>query len=447
MKKTISLFLILALLVGVAACGGKGDAGNDPNLGLWIAQSGEMWGESVDVAFLFDGGFAIELKAGGKCTVDADGEKGNGTWTLKDGVFTAKAGGVNLSGTLANGRLTLEDVMGMGLTLILLKQGSVPADGGAGDSSVVDDPVAAPALPASLAWWDGEWYGYWKATSASGSLANLEGDLWDCYAFIDVNPDGTAMMYVWDDEIEMASVEILIEESGGVGPMGSAVSTGGEAFDVLLKRADWVIMPTTADYKDYWGNAWYDDYMEFEGSCRTDDGEMDYTIVLRPWGIKWDDVPADKQPPAYETWYVKNGYYNWYYMLEALEESTLDGEPVFIHPVFAASGRVTGGGGTGNTTDGPAAPGNDSGGTADSTALIGRYGRVGDDPEYYYIELFADGTCVLCVVGIKMEGTYTVSGNNLVLKSVEFDDTIPTTIDGNKITRGQGYGQDVYVKE
>jgi len=352
-RKIISLFIVLALLICLIACGNKnGNTSDDPNLGLWVAVTGEMWGLSVEVDDMFGAGFTIELKAGGKCALNVDGSKANGNWTLSGGAFTVKGGGLDSSGRLENGVLTLEDVMGLGLTLVFYKNGINPdapasADGG-------DTGVPAKVLSEALAWWDGEWYGYWTAESASGKYADAKGGARDCYAVIDVDSDGAAVMYLWDDKTEIGTVEIAIEELGGVAPMGSAVSTGGEAFGVPLERADWILMPTYAGYEDYWGNSWYDDYMEFEGLYDTDEGYMRYTIVLRPWGILWDDIPEGKRTPDYDSWYVgENAYAKTMY--DALYQP-IDG--VFIHP------RLLDGATAGGSAGGGTASGGDTGGGA-----------------------------------------------------------------------------------
>ena len=211
------------------------------------------------------------------------------------------------------------------------------------NSTVSGNPTTANTLSEALAWWDGEWYGYWTVYSASGYYEDWEDCIWDCYAIISVEADGTAEMYLWDDDMEMALAHIAIEESGGVGPMGSATSEGGKAFNVPLRHADWVIVPTTAEYKDYYGNPGYDDYMEFEGYCEDEDGDdFHYTVVLRPWGMLWDDIPAEKRPPYHDAWYKDEGIYKMS-MYDAMEEYEPD--PGEISDVDSADSTAGGGAG------------------------------------------------------------------------------------------------------
>ena len=125
-KKITASLLALVMLISVialSACGSKDADSNDPNLGIWNATTGEMLGMSMDISDFFGEGFIIELKSGGKCTLTVDGEKANGKWTLDNGIFTVKGGGIDCEGTLENGSLVLEDVLGMGLTITFEKEG------------------------------------------------------------------------------------------------------------------------------------------------------------------------------------------------------------------------------------------------------------------------------------------------------------------------------------
>ena len=193
----------------------------------------------------------------------------------------------------------------------------------------------------ALSWWEGEWYGYWVAENAGGKYAEWKGGKWDCYAVIDVDSDGNAIMYIWDDEIDVATAEIKIELDGGITPMGSANSIGGNAFAEPLDYADWTIMPTYDGYEDYYGNVKYDDYMEIEGLVDTDDAYLRYTVVLRPWGILWSDMPSEDRSPFYDNWYLHNDFYQKSSLLDALADTIFEGEYSWVHS--ALGGGLSGG--------------------------------------------------------------------------------------------------------
>ena len=173
-------------------------------------------------------------------------------------------------------------------------------------------PSKTPATPESpgespaandadegLAWWSGEWYGFWRLNYASELYMDLYGTSWDCYAIIDVGENGLATVYIWDDDVELGHVDLYIEPDAG-GKMGSATSESGKLFDMPVVYADWQIRPYNADF---YGMTY--DHMIFIDAFHTDaDFEsFGYEIYLRPWGMLWDDVSEDDRPPYYESWY------------------------------------------------------------------------------------------------------------------------------------------------
>lgn len=98
MKKIIALLLAMAMLLSLAACGGK-----DPNAGVYNAVSCEALGFSLDCE-----GDWLELKAGGKGRLCLMGEEYKCSWTLEGEVFTLKNHGDEFQGTLHNGIITLD---------------------------------------------------------------------------------------------------------------------------------------------------------------------------------------------------------------------------------------------------------------------------------------------------------------------------------------------------
>ena len=299
MKKAICIFIAVLLIAGTTAC--SGDDSNDPNLGLWKATSAEMLGMSMDVADFFDQGFTIELRANGRCTISVDGDKANGRWTLDNAAFTVKGGGVDCRGRLENGKLTLEDVMGSGVTLIFYKDGVVPADPTSRALETeappeVNETSVMQELPENLAWWDGDWYGYWTVVSADDPYSGFIGQVWDCYAIIDVNHDATAIITLFDDDISMGEIYVDLIDGHEGDIMGIATSTGGEMFGMPVKEEEIRINPEHRGHEDMiMIDQWHED---------EDGDEFRYVIYLRKWGLDWDDYPEDERPPYYEDWYL-----------------------------------------------------------------------------------------------------------------------------------------------
>lgn len=120
MRLVMTIALVLLTLLVFAGCGAE--AADDPNLGLYTADTAEMWGIEMPISDLFENGVSIELKAKGKCTMNFDGTSGNGKWTLEEGAFHAEAGGAVISGTLENGVLLAENVMDMGVNITFAKE-------------------------------------------------------------------------------------------------------------------------------------------------------------------------------------------------------------------------------------------------------------------------------------------------------------------------------------
>ena len=73
MKKVLTLVLALALTLGLTACGGGGSS--DPNAGVYQATAIEMWGVELAVDEVYTNGASLELKDGGKATINLDGTK------------------------------------------------------------------------------------------------------------------------------------------------------------------------------------------------------------------------------------------------------------------------------------------------------------------------------------------------------------------------------------
>jgi len=437
MKKITCILLMCAMLCGLAACGG--DTSSDPNLGKWTAATAEMLGISMGVDTVFDGGFTVELKAKGKCTLVVSGAKGNGTWTLENGVFSMKSSGETYTGTLQNDVLTLEDVMGSGLTLVFTRDGKAPVASAAtptppaadaGIPPVDDTPVnSSPAhedLPEALQWWEGDWYGYWYVDMASGEYADWEGEFWDCYAVIDVDLEGAAMA-IWNDEDAMGLLGLQIDPDGGVGYMGGATSEDGNFLGVDLHHADWIIRP---------GADGYDEHSIVIDAMLTDadnsDNYISYQLFLRPWGMLWDDIPEDSQPWDYADWYIGQGRYQ-EDMLEAMRDTALDdGTPMYIHPIV--------GGSTDNVSD------NQSNNAVSGDSLIGEWVYEGGGYAYTFRD---DGTGMYSYNDYPMEFTYTYTDTAVDLFYIESESPSNFTyrVEDGKLIVIDFFGSEVvYIK-
>jgi len=109
MKRISALWLALLLLLSLFGCGSDDTAKtDDPNLGIYKATTMSYSGFTMDVTDLFEEGFTIELKPNGKCTLTVDGDSASGKWTLDGTAFTVSGGGLDCTGTLKEGTMSLQ---------------------------------------------------------------------------------------------------------------------------------------------------------------------------------------------------------------------------------------------------------------------------------------------------------------------------------------------------
>ena len=123
MKRTILRLTLVAALCALAllCLTGCGKSEPDPNAGVYKAESVQMLGMEMSADEAFDGEeFAIELLNGGKAKFSYQGESYSMKWTLEGDQFTAKGGGVELTGTLSNGVMRIKNMMDMGLDVKLV---------------------------------------------------------------------------------------------------------------------------------------------------------------------------------------------------------------------------------------------------------------------------------------------------------------------------------------
>ncbi len=177
-------------------------------------------------------------------------------------------------------------------------------------------PETAGKLSELQQWWDGDWYGYWEPHTVSDDYKHIDDGRWDIYARIEMNPDDTGLLYLWEDGEDFATVDISVSAYGGAGDMGAAVSESGHYWaGDEIGHAHWIIDPSLYGYENY---------MVIDGRYEDTYGEgFNYVVYLRPWGLLWDDIPEDQRPPWYDDWYLAT--YN-----EPMIESILNSDG-FIH--------------------------------------------------------------------------------------------------------------------
>lgn len=275
--------------------GGDKNALSDPNVGVWKVEYAEMWGFETDIKDVFEKGFTIELLDKGKCKLNIDGTEGNGKWALENGVLTIKGGGLDTSGTLKDGLLTLEDVLGTGLKLTFRKegaQGSIGSTNG-GFPSVSGKPElnAGFQSPTTSIEPDSYWYGtvILSNFTPANRAAEVEGDH-DAWGYIGTDDSGRTYFEVFD-EPEMANEPLL----------SMYVDLYDTYFYADIGDEDaWLIGSYLDESDEYYLSPILDngalsiDY-HFEGKNTS----YDFTLFLREDGAPWDEA-NDPLPPGYD---------------------------------------------------------------------------------------------------------------------------------------------------
>ena len=151
------------------------------------------------------------------------------------------------------------------------------------------EPEVEDEMKAIREYWEGEWYGWWIIYTGEGYFADMEDTGWDAYARIKIYDDGTGDLVLWDSDTSadspLAECEFNVES--GISDAGVLVSDSGYFIDTDLTYADWYVDPASSvvdmfdDMIAIYGT--YEDPEDSESYC-------DYYIILRPWGLYWDDV-------------------------------------------------------------------------------------------------------------------------------------------------------------
>lgn len=141
--------------------------------------------------------------------------------------------------------------------------------------------------------WAGEWYGFWMISECTGDMEEYDNMWWDLCARSTVDGNGVITMSFWDEDSKDLD-----------DPIGE-----GE-FEIVndehLKSIEgWFYTAEFADeITDYPEQNFSDDMIVLEGTHTDENGSYTYTLYLRPWGTKWDDVEEELWPYYYKQWYL-----------------------------------------------------------------------------------------------------------------------------------------------
>lgn len=284
----VLVFLLLIVLL-IRGCTGAVKDAFDPNLGVYNATTAEMYGIEMDVTDVWEGGVSIELKAKDKCVFNIDGEKYNIKWTLDGTDINVKGKGLNCDGTLNQGTLVLEDVLGMGVNLTFQKEGGYTdhmVDGPGMTSS--DGEIGEDGYTAAQRKWNGAWYGSFQVVEQKNFDYLSDGAVYDALMVINLDTDnkGTFDLYVFNDyDAPAAAGECEATETSLT---ATSVEMLGQDLDSVY---NWMLLPRQ-DYTDQYCMG---------DTFEQDEYYMEFMVFMKPWGASWDKEIADGYnllPPA-----------------------------------------------------------------------------------------------------------------------------------------------------
>ncbi len=274
MKKGIVLFIILTFLCSLYGCG------QSEYVGIYQGIYVEADGRVYPMEDYFNGENYLELKPRGKALMMTGTTEHDLTWKVKEGEITFTESGDPFYGNIVEDGVITLDYMGWGMELTFAMEGApIP-------ETTVEDPVAyEEAVNAVRPYWNGDWYGWWYISQASGDYVDEQMQIRDCAARIELDDSARGPIKIWDLEHPydnpLAEGILRVDPTVGMENVGIAMSGQGTFMGQPVLSGDWLIDPSTAAYENL---------LEIYGYYTDEKGDFFYTLYLRPWGQGWEDV-------------------------------------------------------------------------------------------------------------------------------------------------------------
>ena len=175
------------------------------------------------------------------------------------------------------------------------------ATGGSTGSDIATE-VGGIKYNGSLDWlnyWNGNWYGWWLLKDGTGVYADL-GDgtgaaMWDACAIIEAYEDTAGYMEVWDtDDTVVAMLDLNFANPDDT-EYGVMCCGGGQFLGQEVEKDAWYVNPDELAYENIF---------DFRGEVEDEYGTYSYRVLLRPWGVEWDDLDEAYYPDTYYDWYL-----------------------------------------------------------------------------------------------------------------------------------------------
>lgn len=286
------LAVILAIVLIVSLVGGN-KASDDPNVGLWKAVTASMWEMDMAVSDLFEEGVTLELKGNGKCVLNVDGDSADGKWSYEDGVLAVSGGGIDCTGAIENGVLSLTNLMDMGIDLTFEKEGGAPSgnSGSGGTAGLPEGNTENSGADALKKQWNGTWYGCLYVSEATGDFADIPSGFYDAYMVVEVDSGGKGQFTVHLPGAQAAFAAANCEaKESGLYAIDGTVAGGVEMY-----AYNWMFLPMP-DYPDQY---------TMGDTIENGDSLFDFNLFMKQWGGSWQkEIDSDFAivPPSVESY-------------------------------------------------------------------------------------------------------------------------------------------------
>ena len=271
-SRVLGLLLLAAFLLGLSACGET-----TTEAGRYVCTGVVAQGTTMEADDLYPQGASIRLGSGGKGKIQLNEESGDLSWECQGTDLLIRMDGTPSHGTLANGVMEL-NLMDSGVILTLVREDALE------QYQERQEHLAAQ--------WAGDWYGRWQIQDARGEFS----DAWyDCCAVIQPDDGGGFTITLWDEDSsrQVPMGQILLQNPD---PNEETLcSKSGYFWFSQVEEGEWVLDVSQSAYEHT---------LEVQGRHESAEATFDYSIVLRPWGQDWSDMPMEEQPFHYESWYL-----------------------------------------------------------------------------------------------------------------------------------------------
>ena len=272
-------FFILALLFFSFLLNACGEAADTSGLsGSYVLQNIEEDGVILSEGLVADVGLTLRLDPGGTGAVLNSDSEGALRWKYELDRLSVTIGDVRLTGYLDGSDLFLQPDDEPVHLRFVPEDPEMPDETG---SELADEAEIIPKA------WSGNWYGWWKIEQSEGTLPVT---WYDCCGSFAPQKDGSLRFTVWDEDGSRSEPlgEILFQETDD----HQFSSLSGYFLYEKITAGEWILPQA--------GNELMLENFRHDAN----DERFTFTIYMRPWGAKWEDLAEEQRPFYYDDWYL-----------------------------------------------------------------------------------------------------------------------------------------------